>query len=70
MAAGIVPLTLSLLIVADDNIVTKDGFRYWSTGKINWREGCFQCFYVYNAKKRKGLDTAVDDLKTKAFEFF
>ena len=49
-------ITLSFLIAGDDNVVTKDGFRYWSTGEVNCREGTFEYFYVYNAKKRKGLE--------------
>ena len=62
-------ITLSFLIAGDDNIMTRDGLRYWSTGEVNCREGTFEYFYVYNAKKRKGLEAETDDLITMAFEF-
>ena len=62
-------ITLSFLIAGDDNIVTRDGLRYWSTGEVNCREGTFEYFYVYDAKKRKGLEAETDDLRAMAFEF-
>ena len=46
-------ITLSFLIAGDDNVVTKDGVRVWSTGEVNCREGTFEYFYVYNAKKER-----------------
>ena len=39
-------------------------------GKLTVAKVVFNVSMCTTRKKRKGLDTAVDDLKTKAFEFF
>ena len=62
-------ITLSYLIPGDDNIVTKEGFRYWSTGEINCKEFSFEYFYVYNTKREKDSGAMTDDLRTMAIEF-
>ena len=61
---------MSFLIAGDDNVVSRDGFRYWSTEEVNCRDGTFKYFYVYNAKKRKGLEAETDDLRTMTFAFW
>ena len=58
-------ITLLFLTAGDDNIVTRDGLRYWSTGEVNCREGTFEYFYVYNAKKRKGPTTQKRSTSTR-----
>ena len=39
-------------------------------GKLTGEKVIFNVSMCTTRKKRKGLDAAVDDLKTKAFEFF
>ena len=61
--------TLSYLISGDDNIVTTEGFRYWSTGEINYKDFSFEYFYVYNTQRKKDSGAITDDLRTMAIEF-
>ena len=49
-------ITLSFLIAVDDNVVSNNGFRYWSTGEgKSTVDKLLLSIYVCNVKKRKGL---------------
>lgn len=44
----------SFLIPGDDNIKADDGYRYWSVGEINCKEGTFKAHHVRDEKKVVG----------------
>ena len=54
----------AFLIPSSNNSVTDDGYRYWSPGEINCREGVYRAFTIFdgNIKILDALDKEVGKL--------